>query len=184
MRLIAGGDSFVWGSELKDHKHGGLKGYSLSTFPAILARNNNLEYCCAAYPGIGNSEIAKRSLDYLSDDSLALISWTWQSRDDRVDSDDVIIYLQNLLLEKNIPFIFTCADNCVLTQNPQIDQGRWFLFPPGEHKGKTEHPRGFYQWAVEEGYKCGPDGHPLEKAHVEAAKLMSDRFLTLINERS
>ena len=54
--VLAGGDSFVWGSELSDHKHGGPNGYSHKTFPALLADS----YLCAAYPGIGNREIAHR----------------------------------------------------------------------------------------------------------------------------
>ena len=59
--VLAGGDSFVWGSELSDHKHGGPFGYSKKTFPALLADN----YLCAAYPGIGNKDIALRVQEML-----------------------------------------------------------------------------------------------------------------------
>ena len=183
MRLIAGGDSFVWGSELKDHKHGGPKGYSLSTYPALLAKHYSLDYECIAYPGIGNKEISARVLKSLSNDSMVIVSWTWQSRDNTIDSDDVIQDLRDVLIKSKTPFLFTCADNCVLPKHISEDYRHWWMFPPGINPGQTISPRGFYQWAVEEGYECGSEGHPLEAAHLDAAQMMSDRFLTLISER-
>ena len=47
MITVAGGDSFVWGSELADCPHGGPDGHSRKTFPALLAGES---YVCAAYP--------------------------------------------------------------------------------------------------------------------------------------
>ena len=63
MILVAGGDSFVWGSELGDCNHdhvetlGSSSGHSSLTFPAILGQD--YEYQCCAYPGNGNDTIAR-----------------------------------------------------------------------------------------------------------------------------
>ena len=61
MIIVAGGDSFVWGSELADSPHGGPDGYSRNTFTALLAKNH--EYQCAAYPGNANDSIARMTIN-------------------------------------------------------------------------------------------------------------------------
>lgn len=176
--VLAGGDSFIWGSELSDSPHGGNNGYSKLTFPALLAST----YLCAAYPGIGNKEIASRikeNLDHVNPD-IVIVCWTWPTRDNEFDSDDTIEDLQNYLEYKHIPFLFTCADNCIITGD--IDYENWFLFPHGSGADQTESPRGFYQWAVENKYRCGPQQHPLEQAHQDAANLMKDKFNELVKK--
>ena len=243
MKLIAGGDSFVWGSELKDHLHGGLGGHSKSTFPALLAAQHGLDYECVALPGSGNDSIARRVVEacHGQDDIAVLVSWTWSARYEfwvtrqekwetissaqyerrsngaglskefiQTFFDDVgfsdywetysslreITRLQDHLTVRNIPYLFTISDNwfekvhclkepdkIMSSMHHHLDWRRWFFFPQGERYPKTEAPRGFYQWAVEERYEQGPQLHPLESAHASAARLMSDRFLTLLNER-
>lgn len=245
MKLIAGGDSFVWGSELRDHKHGGPGGHSPSTYPALLAQQNGLDYECVAMPGSGNDSIARRVIEacYDQDDVMVLVSWTWSARYEfwidkkshwetvssaqyerkafapfaELSKDFIQTYfndvgfsdywqtytslreitrLQDHLTARSIPYMFTICDNwfekadCLRKPDPVIsslhyhlDKRRWFFFPEGSKYPKTTTPRGFYQWAVEERYEQGLQLHPLEEAHVSAAKLMSDRFLTLINER-
>lgn len=99
-----------------------------------------------------------------------------------------IVYLQNYLKVKNIPYLFTCADNSIIynytvSQNDavimslfnQIDFLQWYWFPRGEEEGETKQPRGFYQWALENKYRIGTT-HPLEEAHQDAAKLMQEKF--------
>jgi len=54
------------------------------------------------------------------------------------------------------------------------------MFPSGTNPGDTLTPRGFYQWAVENKYKVGPQGHPLESAHVDAAGLIKEKFNELV----
>lgn len=176
--VLAGGDSFVWGSELSDHKHGGPDGYSHKTFPALLASS----YLCAAYPGIGNREISLRIRNYLTwaKVDIVIVCWTWPSRDYTIDSDFHIQNLEEHLQYWNIPYIFTCADNCIITDN--LDYTNWFMFPPGVGPHQTEEPRGFYQWAVENKYECGLQQHPLEHAHQDAAKLMQRRFNELVKK--
>lgn len=101
-----------------------------------------------------------------------------------------IVYLQNYLKVNKIPYLFTCADNCIwynhTVDNPdsniqslvnqiEKDQENWFWFPPGANPQDTCKPRGFYQWAVENKYKVGTT-HPLEEAHLDASKLMQEKF--------
>lgn len=171
--VLAGGDSFVWGSELADSPHGGDDGYSRNTFPALLATN----YICAAYPGIGNQEIARRVRAYLNwmrNEVFVVVCWTWPTRDNTTDSDFHIQNLQTYLDHHRYRYMFTCADNCVITG--KLDYSNWFMFPPASEPYNTTEPRGFYQWAVENKYSCGPNQHPLEQAHQDAAKLMREKF--------
>ena len=177
--VVAGGDSFIWGSELADSPHGGDNGYSRRTFPALLATN----YICAAYPGISNQEINRRMRSYLnwiSNDAFVIVCWTWPTRDNQIDSDRDIISLQEYLEFHQYQYLFTCADNCIITG--QLDYSNWFFFPPApkEEFYNTQTPRGFYQWAVENKYKCGPEKHPLEQAHQDAANLMQGKFNELV----
>jgi len=185
MITVAGGDSIVWGSELADSSHGGPNGYSRCTFAALLAAEN---YTCAAYPGIGNREITSRVIDTI--DQLiftniplrVLVCWTWPSRDNTVNSDDSILELQQYLDQLLIPYVFTCVDNCIITDNPEIDWKKWYLFPVGTDTNETTTPRGFYQWAIENKYNMGGDGHPLESAHKDAAQLIKEKFDEMVSK--
>ena len=183
MIIVAGGDSFVWGSELADSPHGGPDGYSRNTYSALLAGDN---YICAAYPGISNKEIVtrtKKAVAGLSTRVGVIVSWTWSSRDNKIDSDDEILDLQEFLVGKNIPYMFTSSDNCVNTGHPAIKWENWFWFPPATEEWLTTVPRGFYQWAIQNKYQvASKDGHPLEQAHVDAANLMKDKFDELVKK--
>jgi hypothetical protein len=176
--VLAGGDSFIWGSELADSPNGGPNGYSRNTFPALLADR----YLCAAYPGIGNKDIALKVKEVLvwAKPDIVVVCWTWPGRDNELDSDYYIKVLQNYLDYYKIPYLFTCADNCIITGD--IDYENWFMFPPGQGADQTDSPRGFYQWAVENKYKCGKENHPLEQAHQDAAKLIQGKFNELVKK--
>ena len=93
-----------------------------------------------------------------------------------------IIWLQNILEKKKIPFMFTLADNSLFykeleqhkDQDPlmlalykEIDFTKWFFF--------GERCMGFNQWALMNEYKRGTT-HPLDKAHSDAVKLMLPKF--------
>lgn len=176
--VLAGGDSIIWGSELSDYQHCGPGGFSRKTFTALCSDN----YFCSAYPGIGNKEISTRiqsSLNLVKPD-IVIVCWTWPSRDNVHDSDKDISKLESILKEKCILYLFTCVDNCVVTGN--LDYTNWFLFPPGKGINQTEHPRGFYQWAVESGYNCGKDSHPLDEAHQDAYNLIKVKFDELVKK--
>jgi hypothetical protein len=180
--IIAGGDSIVWGSELTDSPHGGFNGYSRNTFTALLAGN---EYVCAAYPGINNYEISQRAKNNTTINNIKcfIICWTWPSRDGAVSSPSVISEFQNFCLHYQIPYLFTCVDNCLIELlNSKIDMDHWYLFPSGTESYETLKPRGFYQWAVENKYNIGSDGHPLEDAHRDAAELIKEKFNELVKK--
>ena len=182
MIIAAGGCSFVWGSELRDSPHGGPNGYSKKTFTAILSRNH--QYICVAYPGQGNIEIAEQMINCVENRQVdaVIVCWSWPSRNSKVDSDTEILALQHVLNEKQIPYLFICADNCIKTQNPDIEWDKWFWFPPGDSVGQTCQPRGFYQWAIENKYQVGLENHPLEQAHTDAAELMQGKFNELVKK--
>lgn len=105
-----------------------------------------------------------------------------------------IVYLQNYLLLKGIPYMFTCADSVIFYNQTlknaddtlyslfkQIDRKKWYMFDAGVNPQDTQTPRGFYQWALESKYKIGTT-HPLEEAHADAALLMKDKFNELVKK--
>ena len=100
-----------------------------------------------------------------------------------------IIWLQNILEKKNIPFMFTLADNSLFYQefnhhkdqdrfmtslHSEIDLTKWFFF--------GERCMGFNQWALLEDYPRGTT-HPLDAAHHDAVKLMLPTFNKLIGDK-
>jgi hypothetical protein len=82
MILVAGGDSFIFGAELKDL----INGPSLSTYPALLAKQNNIEYYCAAWSGNANNAITRMTItacENLKKENkkiIALVTWTFTNR--------------------------------------------------------------------------------------------------------
>jgi hypothetical protein len=100
-----------------------------------------------------------------------------------------IIWLQNILEKKKIPFMFTLADNSLFykefdqhkDQDPfmnalhgEIDFTKWFTF--------GERMMGFNQWSLMEDYPRGTT-HPLDEAHGDAVKLMLPQFKKLIGDK-
>ena len=97
-----------------------------------------------------------------------------------------IIWLQNLLEKKKIPYMFTLADNSLFYNefkqhkdqdsfmtalHNEIDFTKWFFF--------GERCMGFNQWALLNEYERGTT-HPLDKAHAYAVKLMLPKFNKII----
>jgi hypothetical protein len=229
MIIVAAGDSFVWGSELKDSPNGGANGYSRSTYSALLAQGN--EYVCAAYPGNANNAISRMAIDACSQhkDVGLLVTWTYPQRSEFRFADGwasinswhtnhsdfskeyfkhagnteyyeiystlkEIVFLQHYCQINKIPYMFTtsdntfyCHENYLRSQDDglnnlynQIDWSHWYFFPAGTTEWETAAPRGFYQWAAENKYKVGPQGHPLEQAHIDAALLLREKFNELV----
>lgn len=83
MIIVAGGDSFVFGAELADQIKGSP---SMSTYPALLAKQSNLEYHCAAHSGNANSAITRmtmtacENLKKQNKDVSAIVTWTFTNR--------------------------------------------------------------------------------------------------------
>lgn len=80
MILLAGGDSFTYGSELADNVFNTV---SQSTFTALLARDFGMQYECAAYPGFSNNAIRRTTMnacEKLQDVGLVFVTWTFSGR--------------------------------------------------------------------------------------------------------
>lgn len=107
-----------------------------------------------------------------------------------------IVFLQQYCQINNIPYMFMTADNQFFKHEnytrrrdeglahlyDQIDWTKWFWFPPGIQENETCVPRGFAQWAIENKYVAGPQGHPLEDAHKAAAELIKEKFNELVTK--
>lgn len=82
MILGAFGDSFLYGCDLESPD---------STWPALVAKNLNLEYSCFAKPGAGNQFISQTITDcvqQLGNNVFYVINWTWIDRFDYTDPDN------------------------------------------------------------------------------------------------
>jgi hypothetical protein len=86
MKLKSFGCSFTYGNDLSDCDIPDW-GASQLTWPALLAKQHDLDYECYAYPGIGNLQIMNEVLTQLSfvDPSIYVINWTWLDRFDFLD---------------------------------------------------------------------------------------------------
>ena len=100
-----------------------------------------------------------------------------------------IIWLQNILEKKQIPYFFTLADNTLFYDNNEhkkqqdflmeslhneIDLTKWFFF--------GDRCMGFNQWALMEDYARGTT-HPLDNAHHDAVKLMLPQFNSIMGDK-
>ena len=100
-----------------------------------------------------------------------------------------IIWLQNILEKKKIPYMFTMADNSLFYDElkhhkdqdsllmglyNEIDFTKWYSF--------GERMMGFNQWAFLNDYPRGTT-HPLDEAHQDAVKLMLPTFNKLIGDK-
>ena len=271
MILVAGGDSFIYGAELKDQ----IGGPSQSTFPALLAKHQNMEYVCAAWNGNANNAISRMTMRACQEMSkrgqsvFALVMWTfvhrfefhfnydtqqeispwysinsWSIEEDennifkffKNENKDIqahmaetlkkdkeigitdfaktfykhvgnneyyemytslkeILFLQNYLESKNIPYLFIPADisfqehenylrrkdGYLSDLHDQINWNNWYMFPKGKEANETRSPRGFYQWAIENKYNVGTT-HPLEDAHYDAAELIRGKFDEMVKK--
>ena len=81
MIIVAGGDSFIFGTELLDQQSGI---HSKQTYPAILAREAEIHYECVARPGASNAEIARHVINYCEThkdiEKVVLVQWTFSNR--------------------------------------------------------------------------------------------------------
>lgn len=81
MILVAGGDSFVFGSELKDQE-GNVP--SCLTYPALLASMIDFEYKCVAKPGNANNAISRSVItecEKIKGSNFgAIVTWTFTNR--------------------------------------------------------------------------------------------------------
>lgn len=261
--LLAGGCSFTFGHELSDDVKGQKP--SEKSWAALLSKTDKFEYKSVAYPGTGNSGIARRVFEYITspeykNNAVVAVMWTftsrydwamprnkilentrwtsitpwdtsdrqveaetsfsvneahlvtWKQRRDNMQLTGVgpfadaiyryaanqyhetylswksIIWLQNILEKKKIPYFFTLADNVLFYDElkplkeidtflnglyNEINFNNWFFF--------GERNMGFNQWALLNNYPRGTT-HPLDDAHKDAATLMKDKFSVIIKQ--
>lgn len=107
-----------------------------------------------------------------------------------------ILFVQQYCKINKIPYLFLTADNHFYQHENyfrsrdkdldnlyyEIDWAQWFWFPPGTNTNETQAPRGFYQWAIENKYNMGPQKHPLEQAHRDAALLIKEKFDEMVKK--
>jgi hypothetical protein len=69
-------------------------GYSLKTWPALLANHFQSEYCCQSISGCSNQTIIRtltKFINDITDDDLIIIDWTFSDRWDYIDLDEVFV---------------------------------------------------------------------------------------------
>ena len=73
--LIAGGDSFTFGSELPSQEH---------AWSGLLAKKLGMNYCCTAMPGASNSSIRRRVMNavanYKNEEQFVAVMWSFPNR--------------------------------------------------------------------------------------------------------
>jgi len=83
-KLIAGGDSFIYGSELTDCiDTNGKEQISQLTYPALIAQFVNMDYVCVAQPGYSNAAIRRsvmNACEQYDDIDLVIVSWSFAGR--------------------------------------------------------------------------------------------------------
>jgi hypothetical protein len=78
MKIVSFGDSFIFGSELKNNNDGS------KAWVGLVAEQLDVNYQTYGNPGCGNDNIARQIYSHFSnhtaEDTLAVINWTWTSR--------------------------------------------------------------------------------------------------------
>lgn len=89
VKLVAGGDSFVYGSELKDCytvdpvTSTPIEQVSQHTYSALIAKKLAVDYVCVAKSGFSNSAIRRAIMNACVQDAdikLALVTWSFTGR--------------------------------------------------------------------------------------------------------
>ena len=228
-RVIAFGDSFTRGDELANFNcpDNAFVQYSISTWPALIAKSLNCDYNCYAIGGKGNQWISWQVAAQVKQDTLYIVNWSWFERFDYIDlvtdkwrtthprheenldhyfyrnlDSDIWNLHRNLqqihstislLKQNNINFIMTCLDPhysfayCDL-RPPEIKRSTWINAILNLQKQILPHivdfeGLSFLEWSKQNSFKLGPNGHPLEEAHAEAAKYINTNVIEgMINE--
>ena len=86
-RVVAFGDSFTRGDELTNWNcpDNAFVPYSISTWPALIAKSLNCDYKCYAIGGRGNQWISYQVSSKIKKDTLYIVNWTWFERFDYID---------------------------------------------------------------------------------------------------
>ena len=152
-KLIAGGDSFVYGSELQDCFHladptNGINApyetVSNSTFTALISKEMQLEYVCTAWPGYSNSSIRRTIMNecYSKEDiDLVIVSWSFSSRYE-FKFNDKWEQISPWSIEDNVEEII---DHSFQGENDIVFQGHIDRLAREKTLGITEFAKMFYK---------------------------------------
>lgn len=221
MKLLASGCSLIYGSELADERQHNQ--HSQLTYPALLAKQKNLEYKCVAHPANGNDAIARSIVKNL-DETVALVvvnwsylgrfefnlrEWGWRNFKSHNLYEPIskqteqlrkyffsevtpvynyykylqeIVFVQDYLKVRNIPYIFSTADydpinyNTISKLDPEhVNLWKAIDFDPWFYWQVNKNPVGFLQWAKFLSLPTGTDGHPLEQAHQMTVDMIQNK---------
>lgn len=79
--VVAGGDSFIYGSELQDCN---FYTHSENTFTSLLAKSQDYEYQCAAWGGFSNNSVARATMNkceqLTSNKLFVIVNWSFPGR--------------------------------------------------------------------------------------------------------
>ena len=135
MIIVAGGDSFVWGSELASPDN---------TFTALLGADE-----CVAWPGFGNDAIARTVIERCEQGGISavVVSWTFPGRYE--------FRLNYHTGQKKSPWYcinpWTITEDIDLIENEFVTKDKWILYDQqktiarAKETGATDFAKIFYQ---------------------------------------
>ena len=141
--LIAGGDSFTFGSELQGcYDENNVEVASPNSYSSLIARESNLDYQCVAFPGYSNDAINRTVIDSCNntqDIKLVIVCWTFPGRYEFLFNDELeqISAWNTLTSEREIKSQFKYQNDIVLQHH--IDK-----FNRDEERGLNGFARTFF----------------------------------------
>jgi len=193
--VVSCGDSFFYGSDLKDPAH---------TWPALIACDLQKPYQCYAQGGVGNLHILRQIImaqAMYGKNAVYLINWTWIDRFDYIgvidntwhtarpsldDAEHDNLYYKHFHSEiddkfRNLIYVSQAIEllaghRYIMTyMDPLLLDTRWHT--PGfirvlqdrvKDKLATFQGQTFLEWSKSNHHAVSERWHPLESAHVAA----------------
>lgn len=149
--LIAGGDSFTFGSELQgciDRNHKKIP--SPNSYASLIAQETKLDYCCVAYPGYSNDAITRTVINECSqqkDIGLVIVCWTFPGRYEFRIAEDWR-QISHWSAKENIEEII---DKEFQNENNKIKQSHLYKLRQ-ENEGIQLFAKSFYQYVGDSEY--------------------------------
>jgi len=141
--LIAGGDSFTFGSELQGcYDENNVEVASPNSYASLIASEAKLDYQCVAFPGHSNDAISRTVIDTCNntqDIELVIVCWTFPGRYEFLFNDELeqISAWNTLTSEREIKSQFKYQNDIVLQHH--IDK-----FNRDEERGLNGFARTFF----------------------------------------
>lgn len=141
--LIAGGDSFTFGSELQGcYDKNRIEVASPNSYTSLIANEAKLDYQCVAFPGYSNDAISRTVIDTCNitqNIKLVIVCWTFPGRYEFLFNDEIeqISVWNTLTSEREIKSQFKYQNDIVLQHH--IDK-----FNRDEERGLNGFARTFF----------------------------------------